>query len=156
MACLGTGLAVESEGRDRVDMELPGQQRRLLEMVMEHAANDSSTRVALLLFSAGPLNISFAVDSPHVHAIVQCFFPAQQTGEALVNTLFEIGRNLFHYESDRYDSDYHATLLVCLVCVCVCVCLWRAVWRNYWADFNQTYPNVFPNGLVVRVCDLAH
>ena len=44
---------------------------------------------------------------------------------------------------------------VCL-CVCVSVCLWRAVWRNYWADFNQTYPNGSPNGLVVRVCDLAH
>ena len=51
------------------------------------------------------------------------------------------------------------TGVVCLsvcVCVSVSVCLWRAVCRNYSADFNQTYPNGFPNGLVVRVCDLAH
>ena len=50
-------------------------------------------------------------------------------------------------------------LSVCVsVCLCVClsVCLSTAVWRNYSADFHQTYPNGSPNGLVVRVCDLAH
>ena len=39
--------------------------------------------LVLLLFNAEPLAISWAVSSPGVHAIVECFFPAQATGEAL-------------------------------------------------------------------------
>ena len=39
--------------------------------------------VLLLVFSAGPVNISFADRNPQVDAIIQCFFPAQATGEAL-------------------------------------------------------------------------
>ena len=39
--------------------------------------------VLLLVFSAGPVNISFADRHPQVDAIIQCFFPAQATGEAL-------------------------------------------------------------------------
>ena len=49
----------------------------------------------------------------------------------------------------------HVCVCVC-VCVSVCVCLCTPVSLNYRADFNQTYPNGFPNGLVVRICDLAH
>ena len=37
----------------------------------------------LLLFHAGPVNISFADQNPRVDAILECFFPAQATGEAL-------------------------------------------------------------------------
>ena len=43
--------------------------------------------VLLLVFSAGPVNISFAEEDPRVTAIMQCFFPAQATGEALSKTL---------------------------------------------------------------------
>lgn len=43
--------------------------------------------VILLVFSAGPVNISFADRNPSIHAIVQCFFPAQAAGEALFNTI---------------------------------------------------------------------
>ena len=37
----------------------------------------------LLLFNAGPLDITFAVQSPGVQVIMECFFPAQATGDAL-------------------------------------------------------------------------
>ena len=43
--------------------------------------------VLLLVFSAGPVNISFADIDSRVDAIIQCFFPAQATGEALYNVL---------------------------------------------------------------------
>lgn len=43
--------------------------------------------VLLLVFSAGPVNISFVDRDPRVEAIIQCFFPAQATGEALFNTV---------------------------------------------------------------------
>ena len=46
-------------------------------------------------------------------------------------------------------------LSVCLS-VCQCVCLYAPEQQNYLPDFNQTYQNGSPNGLVVRVCDLAH
>ena len=43
--------------------------------------------VILLVFSAGPVNISFADRNNRVTAIIQCFFPAQATGEALFNVI---------------------------------------------------------------------
>ena len=47
----------------------------------------SGVPVLLLVFSAGPVNISFADADPKVKAIMQCFFPAQATGEALFNMI---------------------------------------------------------------------
>ena len=43
--------------------------------------------IILLLFSAGPVNITVEDTEPKVDAIMQCFFPAQSTGDALFNTL---------------------------------------------------------------------
>ena len=39
--------------------------------------------VLLLLFNAGPLDVSWAVQDKRVQVILECFFPAQATGEAL-------------------------------------------------------------------------
>ncbi len=47
--------------------------------------------VILLLFNAGPLNISWADQSPDVAAIMECFFPAQATGEALRRVILNDG-----------------------------------------------------------------
>ncbi|XP_045197551.2 uncharacterized protein LOC123552173 [Mercenaria mercenaria] len=80
--CLGTGPAVERENFDRRDMLLPGNQPQLLKDAMLYARS----RIILLLFSAGPLDIREA-QKPAVSAIVQCFFPAQATGVALYHIL---------------------------------------------------------------------
>ncbi|KAK3787076.1 hypothetical protein RRG08_031551 [Elysia crispata] len=88
---LGTGKAVESEGNDRPDVNLPGYQKQLLLDVIEHT--DPTTKIILLLFSAGPLNITFADDSERVSAILECFLPGQGTGEAVVNILFNRDHN---------------------------------------------------------------
>ena len=43
--------------------------------------------VVLLIFSAGPVNITWAEENVMVAAIFQCFYPAQATGEALFNIM---------------------------------------------------------------------
>ncbi|XP_072166622.1 uncharacterized protein [Diadema setosum] len=80
VVCLGTGIGVEAESKDRKDMLLPGRQLQLLQEAVKTAADKP---VVLLLFNAGPVNITWALTSPSVHAIVECFFPAQATGVAL-------------------------------------------------------------------------
>lgn len=42
-----------------------------------------STPLIVLLFSGGPLNISFMDSDPSVSAILHCFLPAQATGDAI-------------------------------------------------------------------------
>lgn len=50
-------------------------------------AGPESVPVVLLIFSAGPVNITFADEDPRVAAIMQCFFPAQAAGDALLHVL---------------------------------------------------------------------
>jgi hypothetical protein len=52
-----------------------------------------STPVILLLFNAGPLNITIIDDDDRVVAIMECFFPAQATGEAIRMVLTNSGNN---------------------------------------------------------------
>ncbi|XP_071112668.1 uncharacterized protein [Haliotis cracherodii] len=78
--CLGTGKVIESEDNDRYDINLPGYQ---LQMLQDVAANRNETPVVLLLFNAGALNVTWADQSSDIAAILECFFPAQATGEAL-------------------------------------------------------------------------
>ncbi|XP_025097179.1 probable beta-D-xylosidase 2 isoform X2 [Pomacea canaliculata] len=82
--CLGTDNQIESEGHDRTDIELPGQQLQLLQ---DAVAFSNGAPVVLLLFNAGPLNITWADESPAVVAILECFYPAQATGTALYRVL---------------------------------------------------------------------
>ncbi|KAK7108546.1 uncharacterized protein [Littorina saxatilis] len=82
---LGTGQAVEKEAHDRPDVELPGHQKQILLDVINN--NPSSTPLVLILFNAGPVNISFADQDPRVSAILECFFPATVTGDALRHVL---------------------------------------------------------------------
>ncbi|XP_071113290.1 uncharacterized protein [Haliotis cracherodii] len=81
--CVGTGQVVESEGNDRQDIQLPGQQQKLVQDAVQY----SDAPVVVLVFSAGPVNITWAIESYKVLAILQCFFPAQETGQALIRVL---------------------------------------------------------------------
>ncbi len=51
----------------------------------------SGKPVILLLFNAGPLDITWAKLNSGVHVIIECFFPAQATGEALARTFMNEG-----------------------------------------------------------------
>ncbi|XP_046577968.1 probable beta-D-xylosidase 5 [Haliotis rubra] len=86
--CLGTGRTIESEGNDRYNINLPGYQLQLLQDV---AANRNGTPVVLLLFNAGALNVTWADQSSDIAAILECFFPAQATGEALRRVMINEG-----------------------------------------------------------------
>ncbi|KAK7108565.1 hypothetical protein V1264_016287 [Littorina saxatilis] len=80
-----SGQSVEAEGRDRPDTELPGHQKTLLQDVINNTPSTSS--IVLILFNAGPVNITFADTNPKVAAILECFFPAQAAGEALQHVI---------------------------------------------------------------------
>lgn len=88
-ACLGVesiivtaGLSrqIESEGNDRADLNLPGSQ---LQLIKDAAATAPGAPVFLVLFNAGPVDISWAVEYDQVGSILVAFYPAQATGEAL-------------------------------------------------------------------------
>ena len=74
---------LESEGNDRANISLPGQQLKLL----QDAAASAHGPVILVLYNAGPLDISWAKYSDRVTAILEQFFPAQTAGTALANVL---------------------------------------------------------------------
>ncbi|BFZ18771.1 hypothetical protein BsWGS_21810 [Bradybaena similaris] len=81
---LGTGTAIEGEAKDRSSLDLPGHQKQLLQDVIN---SNTNAKIILLLFNAGPLNVTFADESPRVDAILECFYPGQATGDALIKVL---------------------------------------------------------------------
>jgi len=55
------------------------------EALIPHTGSDAP--IVLLVFSGGPVNITFADMSPHVTAIIQAFLPAQAAGEAIYSLI---------------------------------------------------------------------
>ncbi|XP_066494787.1 uncharacterized protein [Tiliqua scincoides] len=84
VVCLGTGIDLETEAVDRSDLALPGHQLQLLQDAVTWA---SGRPVILLLFNAGPLDVSWAKANDSVGAILACFYPAQATGLAVAKVL---------------------------------------------------------------------
>ena len=77
---LGTTEAIESEGRDRTSLALPGRQQELLEKV--YAANP---RTAVVLLNAGPLAIPWIKE--HVPAIVEAWWHGVEGGNAVADVI---------------------------------------------------------------------
>jgi beta-glucosidase len=86
------GLSPEIEGEqgdasnseaagDKLDLELPGLQQQLLEVVA-----GAGKPVVLVVISGSALNLGWA--DKHVSAIVQAFYPGQEGGSALAEVLF--------------------------------------------------------------------
>lgn len=74
------GRGTVGEGCDRDDLELPGQQRALVEAVL-----DTGTPVVLVLLTGRPYAIEWAVE--RCAAVVQAFFPGEEGGTALARVL---------------------------------------------------------------------
>ncbi|KAK6171512.1 hypothetical protein SNE40_019687 [Patella caerulea] len=85
IVCLGLGNDIEKEGLDRNTIELPVNQSQIL----QDAVNNSpaNTPVLLIMFNAGPVDITWADSNPRVVAILEAFYPSQATGEALFNVI---------------------------------------------------------------------
>ncbi|XP_065919369.1 uncharacterized protein [Dysidea avara] len=81
IVCVGLSSELESEGHDRNDIYLPNGQLQLLKMVAS-----LNKPVLLVVFTAGPLDLSWAKDN--VAAILQVFYPAAPTGDALARVIY--------------------------------------------------------------------
>ena len=81
IVCLGLSSLLEREGHDRRNITLPNGQLRLLKTVAS-----LNKPVVLIVFTAGPLDLSWAKDN--VAAILQVFYPAAPTGDALATVLY--------------------------------------------------------------------
>mmetsp|Transcript_30025 Transcript_30025/g.73115 ORF Transcript_30025/g.73115 Transcript_30025/m.73115 type:complete len:688 (+) Transcript_30025:267-2330(+) len=78
---VGTDRSIESEGKDRPYIHLPGLQENLVKAVVE-----SGTPTVLVMVHGGALGIDDLVDG--VGAIVDAFYPSRYGATALAETLF--------------------------------------------------------------------
>jgi beta-glucosidase len=78
---LGESGRSSGEASSRSDINLPGNQEKLLEAVV-----GTGKPVVLVVFSGRPLSIAWA--AKHVPAILMAWFPGTQAGPALVRALF--------------------------------------------------------------------
>ncbi|XP_050392508.2 uncharacterized protein LOC126811077 [Patella vulgata] len=92
LVCLGLGNEVEDEGNDRANISLPGYQFQLHQDAVFHSPPNA--KVILILFNAGPLDIRWAASEDKIVGIVEAFYPAQVTGEALKLALVENDENI--------------------------------------------------------------
>ena len=94
--CMDAGNILEHEDHDRSDLNLPGNQLQLLQDAANSATSECDQQfienhcelgsfdlpavTVLVLYNAGPLDVSWAVNSSKVVAILESFFPAQVNG----------------------------------------------------------------------------
>ncbi|KAK6170942.1 hypothetical protein SNE40_019220 [Patella caerulea] len=90
--CVGLGTAIETESKDRHDIELPGHQKQ---MIMDAVAHSGSAKIVLITFNGGPVNIQWADQSNRVNAIIAAFYPGQGTGTALKNVMTTTNKSQF-------------------------------------------------------------
>ncbi len=80
IVCVGFGGDWQSEGFDRPDMGLPGQQHALVEQVA--AANP---RTIVVLNTGSPVTMPWL---DRVAAVIQAWYPGQECGNAIADVLF--------------------------------------------------------------------
>lgn len=81
IAALGERQGISGEGFDRSNLDLPGNQKPLLE-----ALAAAGKPVVLVLENGQPLTIGWAKD--HIPAILEAWYPGEFGGQAIAETLF--------------------------------------------------------------------
>lgn len=85
---LGADQTTEAEGFDRHTLGLVGAQQQLLEQVIRAAASKpASTPVVLVLVNGGPVDVSTAVESDQVAAILEAFQPGELGADAMIDIM---------------------------------------------------------------------
>lgn len=78
---LGIDQSIESEGLDRVSIDLPGVQLQFLKAVLAVQPN-----TVLVLINGGPVDITWA--KGNVPSILEAFYPGEEGGNAVASVLF--------------------------------------------------------------------
>ncbi len=78
---VGTDGSVESEGLDRSELGLPGDQEQLVEAVVQ-----ANPKTVVVLMNGGPLAVTWAKD--HAAAVVEAFYAGEEGGNAIAAVLF--------------------------------------------------------------------
>ncbi|XP_062176720.1 beta-xylosidase/alpha-L-arabinofuranosidase 2-like [Alnus glutinosa] len=81
---VGADLSIEAEDRDRVDLNLPGQQQLLVTEV----AKASKGPVILVIMSGGGMDVSFAKSDDKITSILWVGYPGQAGGAAIADVIF--------------------------------------------------------------------
>jgi beta-glucosidase-like glycosyl hydrolase len=81
---VGLDNSLESEGRDRTTIALPGNQAQLISQVAAAAKGP----VAVVLMTGGGVDVSLAKADPNVDAILWVGYPGQAGGQAVADVLF--------------------------------------------------------------------
>lgn len=81
---VGADQSIEAESRDRIDLNLPGQQSLLITEV----AKASKGPVILVIMSGGGFDISFAKNDDKVTSILWVGYPGEAGGAAIADVIF--------------------------------------------------------------------
>ncbi|KAH0908927.1 hypothetical protein HID58_032248 [Brassica napus] len=84
MLVMGADQSIEAESRDRVDLNLPGQQQELVTQVAKAAKGP----VLLVIMSGGGFDITFAKNDPKIAGILWVGYPGEAGGIAIADIIF--------------------------------------------------------------------
>ncbi|KAL6013099.1 putative beta-D-xylosidase 5 [Asimina triloba] len=88
---VGLDQSIEAEGLDRVNLTLPGLQEKLVLDVARAARGP----VVLVIMSAGPIDVSFALNESKIGGVLWVGYPGQAGGEAIAQV----------HPGDEFDVD---------------------------------------------------
>ncbi|KAH9323706.1 hypothetical protein KI387_018345, partial [Taxus chinensis] len=81
---VGLDLTQEREEQDRVSLNLPGEQQKLIFEVSRAAKRP----VVLVILCGGPVDVSFAVKESSISSIIWAGYPGEAGGQALAEIIF--------------------------------------------------------------------
>ncbi|KAL7157208.1 hypothetical protein ABFS83_02G062100 [Erythranthe nasuta] len=81
---MGSNQSIETEGLDRENITLPGQQQLLISEVAKVAKGP----VILVMMSGGGMDVQFAKENPKITGILWAGFPGEAGGTAIADVIF--------------------------------------------------------------------
>lgn len=98
---VGIDQAIESEGRDRVDLTLPGAQEAFVSAISGVQPN-----TIVVLINGGPIDISSLKSNANIKAILEAYYPGEEGGNAIADVLFGIYCPSGRLPYTIYPQDY--------------------------------------------------
>lgn len=102
---IGADQSIEAESRDRVDLNLPGQQQELVIQVAKAAKGP----VLLVIMSGGGFDITFAKNDPKIAGILWVGYPGEAGGIAIADIIF--GR--YNPSKDSVSANFYSSNRFC-------------------------------------------